>query len=259
MVDPIATPAAVVLASSWFANKLLGPAADTAGQALGSYVNSRIGKIFKRAEQIATPEQVGDLPIGFVALAVQKASFSEDSELLTDMWARLLVDASQSLTHRHSLFADILSQIGTEGARLLNDIWSRSGRSRIVGGNVALNEQLYARFRDTLNWAELNEESAMAHANALLRVNVGWPVWATRASYTFRKPGPNPAATGTSRVQGPDLDLFVVDSLAREKLVEQFSFDFQPGWASPQLSGVYMTMMGVEFIIACSAPESEQT
>ena len=94
MVEPVSTSLLIGAGAGWFANKVFGPSADALGQELKAYSSSRLGKIFKRAAERSKPEQVEALPPGFVVTFFQKASFSEDDESLTEMWANLLAQAA---------------------------------------------------------------------------------------------------------------------------------------------------------------------
>lgn len=255
MVDPVLTPLAVLGVAGWFGNKVLGPPADAVGAELAKFVTARTHKIFAKAERKEEPADPKPLPAGFLYLATQKASFSEDSEILTDMWASLLVDASAGLNHNHAVFADILTQIGSDGAQFLRDLVGSSDWEIDLGDDVGLTDAVYNMFRSTLIWKDLEQDQALIAANALLNQEVGWPVLTKMASYTYNKRENNPAATGTIKVFGARPDPVMIDVLSRQRLVTEFDFDFQPGWASPRLAGVYLTMLGLDLVRTCSKPD----
>jgi hypothetical protein len=125
MVEPILTTgAAVVGASAWFLNKIGGPSAEALGQALKSYLTGRLRKIFITSEELAKgqPELLTAIPPGFLYQFCQYASFSEDVEEITLMWAHLLITASTNFESKLLTYLDILSKLGQNEAKLLDSI-----------------------------------------------------------------------------------------------------------------------------------------
>lgn len=251
--------AATILAGSgagaWLADKLLGASAEALGEQIKAFAGHRLRRIFTRAAAKADPASVNALPPGFAIQFVQKASFSEDSDVITEMWASLLVDAGSAVTYRHTVFADILTQMGSDGAKFLGDMVDGSDWEFSIPNEVGLADSLYQRYRKTLRWETLDEQEAAAEAQRLLETKVLWPVRPILASYPHRIPGDNPAATGTRVACNPRPDPLMIDVLARQRLVTEFDFDFQPGWASPRLTGIYLTELGLDLVKTCQKPD----
>ena len=120
MVEPLSTTALV--GAGWFASKVLGPSADELGSQLRAFVNARLRSIFEKAERKVDRNKVSALSPGFLYNFAQKASFSDESPEITEMWASLLASASEGQNYHHSIFTDILTQIGFGEAKILQDL-----------------------------------------------------------------------------------------------------------------------------------------
>ena len=77
--------------AGWFANKIFGPSVDAMGKNLAAHLQSRMPAIFGRAEQIAKEARIEPRPIkpGLLSRMIVDASFSEDTEEITEWWANL--------------------------------------------------------------------------------------------------------------------------------------------------------------------------
>lgn len=125
MTSEIVTAAQIIAgtgAAGWTAAKLLGPSADAVGEHVRAFLGTRVSKIFAEVKKQSEGSDLGQLPPGFAALAIQKASISEDDKTLTSLWASLLISAATTFSTKHVVFADILSQIGPLEAKVLRNL-----------------------------------------------------------------------------------------------------------------------------------------
>src|SRR6476661_9180221 len=128
-------------AAGWLADKLLGPSAQALGEQFKAYAGERLRKIFQRASEKVELDGVQALPPGFAMNFVQKASYSDDDENLTDMWANLLSSAAVNFKNRHSAYVEILSQMTASDARVLDWIIPES-KARELGRMRAINDKM---------------------------------------------------------------------------------------------------------------------
>jgi len=254
MVEPVITTGAVLVgASAWFANKLLGPSMDALGEQLKAYAGDRLTNIFSRAEEMNDGKEVTALPPGFAIQFLQKASYSADDEAITDMWAGLLTDAAQRVSNRHNIFIDILSQIGPNEARFLNGIFDPASAYPLVLNTPRdLRSVLLENAKKSLEWEdEKSEANANRVVEELLNYDFGWPAVIRAAEMYWSSSDRNPAKTTVVKKSISLGDPFVVDALSRQRLIEYFDLDFNPGWASPRMDGYFTTLLGVEFLKSC--------
>jgi Abortive infection alpha len=137
MTGEIVTAATILAGSgvsAWVADRLLGPSADALGEHIKLYASERLAAIFGRTKEITDGKVIGTLAPGFAMVVFQRASFSEDCPSITEMWAQLIADAAANQTNRHLLYAEILSQIGSEEALLLQRFALSSSDQFELGG-----------------------------------------------------------------------------------------------------------------------------
>lgn len=241
MVDPIITPGvALVGTGTWFANKLLGPSADALGSQIKSFATERLKKIFKKAEELSAGKDMVPIPAGFALTALQKASFSEDDDTLTVMWANLLLDATQGCTSRHSLFSDILSQIGPLEAKALDEFspfpkrgFSQSEVDAILSASIKGYDSAY------------DDKDAVVY-NLKKRVS-GCPLVMLYAS-VFNVGIDGPPIKYSINFE---LDQIVFEVLQRQNLVNFFSTDSSNGLIAVSVKGFILTELGSEFLVTC--------
>lgn len=120
-MEPIITSGAMLVgAGAWFADKIFSPSAILLGDSLKLYVTERVRKIFLRAEEIADEtESFQELPPAFMLKFLQDSSISDDDEIITDMWANLLLNSSKDIKSRNSFYISIISRIGAPEAHAL--------------------------------------------------------------------------------------------------------------------------------------------
>jgi hypothetical protein len=248
MVDPIITPGvALVGAGTWFANKLLGPSADAMGEQLKGFATDRLNKIFKKAEDLGSQKKLAPLPAGFALVALQKASFSEDSETLTEMWANLLLDAASGYKSRHSLFADILSQIGCSEAQALNGLMRLSTRrSENADQNMSSHylSSIFAVSIKGLDSAYHDKDAAVNKVNSYVN---GLPIALSSISvFNVGVSGPPVKYNFTFAI-----DQIVFEVLQRQNLVTSFNNDVDNSLIGISVSGFIVTKLGLEFLETC--------
>ena len=259
MPEPIITTgAALVGAGAWFADKVFGPSAESLGETLRVYLSDRVSKVFSRAEDLADgPNLLHQLPAGFLVKFVQAASFSEDDELITDLWANLLLNSSRDFSQKKVLYLDILEKLSAEDARVLDElIFSISDDTRyhsvqwllenirIRGFSVAqriLKERELSHF-DVEEANEFNDE--------MLSLDVNWPVKILGSIVPYQLSAvegaylPASSSTGLANSNAP------YDALIRQRLVQTCESNFISGFTI-QLEGVMATALGVEFLRSC--------
>jgi hypothetical protein len=244
--------AATVLAGSgagtWLADKLLGPTAEGFGEQLRIYLGGRWNKVFSRASEKANPEDVHALPPGFTYQIVQKASFSEDDETLTEMWANLLLDAAKDYRGRHSLFVDILSQLGPSDVRVLGSIVPPD--YDFAPGYIAplnLRDSIRVQVESSTRGYASSGDAAVSEINRILLTQFGWPGALTFASMPWR----NPDSCTTSWAVGGSSIQIEHEVLIRQQLIERFSIAFKHVMPAPSVEGILATSLGLEFVAVC--------
>jgi Abortive infection alpha len=257
VVDPIVTPLVIAGAGTWFANKLLGPSADGLGDQLKMFASNRLEKIFKRTEELSGNAPLNPLQPGFAYLAISKASFSEDAGNITDMWANLLLAASKEQSSTYVNFAEILAQIGSQEAEILNSMVPTghdfgSPVRVVVNLKSSIREMLNFKYRAVCPQEATSSESLQAEAreklSALLNEDLGWPGGITTADYPYSNITNEQAGKITGGRQGVTISH---DILIRQRLLEPFAFDLNQSFSSPYVEGVLVSVLGVEFVLTC--------
>jgi uncharacterized protein YciU (UPF0263 family) len=243
---------ALVGAGAWFANKLLGPSADVVGEKLKAHTTTRWKKIFEKAEKLADKVDLKPVPPGFAYIALSNASFSEESDEMTTMWARLLLSASASYTNKHLIFADILSNIGTDEAILIENM-TRLYFSKL--NRVTINKQFMNNPREFVR-REIDKRAVVGHISQLenrvsggisnLRgEHFGWPTDITHFCGEYRDEKEkilfeNGFGISTSH-----------EILIRQRILDLFEFEFERINMSVRVQGVTLTRLGMEFVCIC--------
>ena len=253
MVEPLSTTALV--GAGWFANKVFGPSADELGTQLRAFVNTKLRAIVERAERKVDPKNVGALSPGFIYNFSQKASFSDDDPQITEMWASLLASASEGQNYHHSIFTDILTQIGSGEAQILQDLCPNPHDIHL--GKFPpddLRRHLYYKFKGQWDGHALSSEAAKARSDELLKFDFGWPVRVRMASYPEKYEDEKYGSASATLLAQRGHNDFSIDVLCRQRVLDVFEFDAQPGWLSPMMDGYMITLLGLEFMKACNRP-----
>jgi Abortive infection alpha len=254
MVEPVTTGALIVGgavgAGAWLADKLFGPSADALGKELQTYGSKRLNAIFSRTQAKLLPEEVTPVPPGFALQFMQKASFSEDDDALTEAWANLLANASRKFNSRHSAYVDILSQLSAFDAIMLSQLvpeglYYHSTMSMPVNLRLEIKLKLASELKSTSDSAEeAGEEFAR-----LMKADLGWPGRITAARVHYKGPEKTLPITGGL----PD-QFASFDNLVRLGLVSRFDLDISMKPYETGLEGVLVTMLGIGFIQTCRKP-----
>lgn len=252
MVDPVTT--AALVSTGWFANKLLGPSSDFFGEQLKAFFSDRLGKIARRAEEINDGQTTQSLPPAFGYLAVQKAGLSEDDELLTEMWANLLLSASREYRSQHANFAEILARLGPDEVRILNSLVSEDGdygQCPPVNLKSSIRTSLRHQFKSVYYPSGKSErelaEEARERQTALLNHDLHWPGRITAADYPYACDD----AKIANSISGGTNFLPEYDALAGQRLIEVFAFDLSQSFSSPYVEGFIVTGMGISLVQTC--------
>jgi hypothetical protein len=260
----ISTGAALVGASTWFAAKIFGPSADSLGESLRAYLGDRISKVFARAEEIThSPDDLKELPPGYLFKLVQSVSFSEDDDGITDLWANLLVSSAEKFDQRHVMYMDILDKLCADDAVILNNLvrqgvtidsyqskqWTVSRiRDHFYSvANSVLESEKISHF-DTCAFIEFDKKVKnfeLAWPTVILETIV--PVDMNVIPEDKREPDtfyPTVATRGLSRSEAS------YDALIRQRLIQSFSLSFMAGFQIT-VAGVMATPLAIDFLSVC--------
>jgi hypothetical protein len=266
VVEPVSTGALIIGgaagAGAWLADKVFGPSGDALGESLRVYLSGRFSKVFTRAADLADePASLHELPPGFLVKFVQAASFSEDDELITDLWANLLISAAKKFTNRKVLYLDILEKLSADDAKILNSI---------VDDQILLNGSNYSgmfveSIRFTALWTaerllrehereHFDRTIAEAFNDAMLVHKDSMPVRILRTMVPYVPELPEDAAENarlpSSSAVGLADSTAPFDPLIRQRLLQEFAFDFIAGFQI-HVEGVMATSLGLEFVRNC--------
>ena len=244
-------------AAGWLVDKLLGPSGDALGEQLKVYASDRWYKIFGRVEELAGDQKTNPLPPGFAYLALQKASFSEDDDLITDLWANLLLNASMKFSQRYVLYVDILEKFTADDAKILDGLIPAGLEPQTL---QSVQSQLENIRRRCLWTAEaINLESGLSHfdSNAsrqfndlIEKLDFGWPTRIIGSSVPHSPIVSEGSRSATESAAGLANSVWPYDALIRQRMLRTFELDFICGYTI-EIEGVMATSLGVEFIQNC--------
>lgn len=247
MVEPLATGAAIV-GLGWAGKKVLGPSFDELGEQLRVYFSGRLSKISEKIDEIGLRSDTKPLPAGFAYLAIQKASFSEDEELITTMWARLLIDAATEYKPRHVLIADILSQLTADDAKELDGVVSVDYLNNFsTGVQVNVRNNLREYFEKILKQPPHTLVDTQRLVSQVMMAKPYWPSIISNVHVPYLEGSENELRWYRG-MQGASTSH---DVLMRQGLLERFSFDLNSSSPSPTVEGLMITGLGLEFLDAC--------
>ena len=265
MPEPIST-GALIVGAGWAGRKVLGPSLDEFGGQLRIYAGERIKKIFDAFEKKKpSPESLNPLPPAFSLKFIQSASMSDDDEILTDMWANLLINASSNYSSRKVLFVDILETMSVEDAKVLDDLivpglkYDFFDNLGSIGDLIRLRARMLAEgiLRDA-GLTHFDDNCAHRFNDELEKLKFdNWPIKiiGSRAPYDVTK------ITTQDNVLYPTLSsvgivgrLANYDPLIRQRLLQTFQFDFIAGFEI-EIDGVMATSLGIDFISSCRGVE----
>lgn len=258
MVEPvISTGAALVGAGAWFGEKLLGPSATAIGDKLKIFVNSRLDKIFQRTQQIGLAEGAKELPPGFAYLALQRASFSEDHDSITNMWAQLLVSSANKFSQRNALYIEILAQLTSEEAEYLEGlaIPVMIGEHSVAHGYDHFEADLY-RFVESITVemkpGGVNTSKILDHFHDETLPVSNWPYIITAVHYrdkVVRKAIGGSVSSSANSTGMPLQSSF--DVLSRQQIMRKASVVRDVPEYNLTVQAYYLTKLGAEFMLTC--------
>ncbi len=121
----ITTGTALVGTGAWFANQIFGPSAGAVGENLKVHLQNRLPTIFGRSAQLAEEKAItlGPIKPGLLTRMVVDASFSDDSEEITEWWANLFIEAGSEAfeANRQAVFSDIMAMLGPREVSVLTE------------------------------------------------------------------------------------------------------------------------------------------
>ena len=248
MVDPVVTPGVVLVgAGSWFAGKVFGPSAEALGDALRAYGTDRIQAIFGKAAKKVEGKSITPLPAGFAMNLIQKASFSEDTTTITEMWACLLAAAAQGFENRYASYVEILSQLTAFDAENLSKLVPEGFKySPNMAAPVNLRTNLRRDIVSNLRNVSENRASAGDEFARLIQLKLEWPMQVTEIRIHYVDGGVNRPFEGGR----PDT-FHSLDNLKRLQLVEGFDVDNSIEPYETTVHGVFVTMLGVGLVQTC--------
>jgi hypothetical protein len=243
--------AATILAGSgagtWLADKLLGPSANALGEQIRAFAGDRLSKIFNRTESRIKPDAVHALPPGFLVQFVQKASFSEDDDTLTDMWANLLASAATKYVRRHAAYVEILSQLTGFDAEVLSRLVpTDTPYFPQLSAPVNLRIELLSKIARSIKNISKTQQEAHEELNRLFRTRLDWPGEITSGRVYFEGEGGNHPLTGGN----PD-QFASYDNLVRLGLIQRFDVSNSLSQYDVAVEGVLVTMLGIGFTQTC--------
>ena len=234
-------------ATGWFADKLLGPSVAGLGDMMKAYSGDRLRKIFGRASQKVAAEDLKALPPGFAITFMQKASFSEDEEILTEMWANLLSSAATKFESRQSAYVEILSQLTSSDARVLDEVLPLGGEKKYEPGR-AVNERIEMKVRLAKGIKNISDsqEAGLIEVQRLLHLDMEWPGRVNSARVYFTDEGKSEVVSGGNADQSANQD-----NLVRLGLLERFEISNSLTPSDVGFNGVFLTTLGLTFVQAC--------
>jgi hypothetical protein len=255
VVEPLSASAVVAL--GWFGNKILGPSADELGSRLRIYTSRRLDKVFGKAEAIAKAENADlkALPPAFAVKFWQNASMSEDDDIITDMWANLLVRAAVDFDVRHNLYASILAEISSTDARTLDGLVDQNIYNRLPfehPGNIKTGLRFLI-----FSGRDVPSDSAEAAGRTIVELsNAKWPYAARvyNVSWPYFLDKPHRAGQSAAGGSGRTLSL---DVLMRQGLLELIEFQQSQDMHTAIVQALLVTSLGVQFVLTCRGVKPE--
>jgi len=264
VVDPIS--AGLVVGAGWAGKKILGPSLDSIGDQLKGYSTERIQKILAKAEEKKIPPQVvSAVPNAFALRFFQSASMSEDDEVITELWANLLINSSISFDSRKLLYLDILDKISPADARILDAMVDREEEYRLTASlNIELDHirrffiSKAQNILDKRNISHFDQDAGILFNDEILNNQYFWPVLVLDSEIPVTPPKfdaicnvrvPSDMSIGLANGTGP------YDPLIRQRLLQEFDITFTAGFQM-RVGGVMATALGIEFMTNCRGAKS---
>lgn len=245
--------------ATWFAGQVLGPSAAAIGENLKVYFQTRLPSIFGVAAEKAKAANIELRPIkpGLLARMVVDASFSEDTEEITEWWANLFVSASLHGDNIHAVFSDMMAMIGPKEALCLKDLVSVYGDIFVVRynfetdyiGNVDLGREVW--LLDALGQSPFDRSRVEEMETKMEQGKLDWPIRLSAWKLPIYQIQGNVAweMSANPWFESRRLQLEI---LSRSGIVKFARVDVpvmgQPSW----IDTVELTQLGAEFYVACT-------
>jgi hypothetical protein len=254
MPEEIITSTTVAMAVGGFAAKeFFTPALKRMGEGFADLITERVRKVFKRTDEVWSGGPI-DLQPGFLKLVVERVSYSDDDEDLTERWAHLLADAARAFSNKHVNYVDILSQLGPLEVVLLDQL--AAGRERSSPQRPSnLFPVIRAVLAHLVGDYEPTPEGASAAFHRITNAELPWPGVVVAADI------PYPAEGDAKRISGGvgrGWDPLSVDILIRQRLLEEVTLDLQSSLPPANARLLLVTGLGIDFVRACKGiPDAE--
>jgi hypothetical protein len=218
-----------------FINKVLGPVADEIGLILGERVRmfrlqNQI-RLFGEAQKMLADAGVEAKQVNLkTLLPLMEGASIEDDPALSVKWAALLANAANPDAKFDILpaFADILRQLTTEEAQILDSIF-----------NTLTFPEIWDNEPDREYFIKKNALQVMIEMSRI-RHKIGYGQDSSHKFHSFQ------------------------DNLLRHRLIlpaKEMSMKTESGFSSdfrPEIKRVFLSSLGFDFMMACTAPNSKK-
>jgi hypothetical protein len=258
-ITDILSQTGAIGAGIWFADKVLSPSSGAIGEQLKAYLQGRCPIIFGRSGELAKERNVEPGPIkpGLLARLIMDASFSDDSDEITEWWANLILDASLSGSNQHAVFSDIMALMGPAEARCLQmfiESFPSCADNEFGRGEIWM-DTLESKFEGTVEAWLGQKDLADRHSAIIINFLSGDPSWPMRPT-EWRTPFKNNPDEEGSLVYGHDprytQNLIHFDILKRLGILTQLDTSFSVWGGSIWVKGIGLTPLGYEFYRSCT-------
>jgi hypothetical protein len=246
----IVTAASILVSGGtggWLADKLLGPSFNALGEQFRAFAGKRLSSIFSAADKLTDQEKLEALPPGFALEFLQKASFSEDDEGLTRLWAGLLIEASKEFDSRHVSFVSILSQLTSTDAEVLNGLVSHEFYPvNLITIPVTLNLDTRTKIASEIKNVCDSDTEAEAEISRLIDLDLGWPGKVTSIRIYYKDGDKQHVLSGGLLDKKSSFE-----NLLRLGLLEKFEVSNSLTPYAVGVEGYLVTVLGLMFIQTC--------
>jgi hypothetical protein len=247
--DIITTSAAAIGVAGYLGGELFKPTLEAMGGSVRDFLTARVRKVFTRTEEKISASDLGPpVPPGFLALFIQRASFAEDEDEITELWANLLADAAGAFSNKHVNYVDILSQLGPAEVGLLNQLvgqdhaWGHDRPSNLHSSvGILLGNEIAAGAR--------TPEEATAAVSRVLQAKPYWPGAVLSAEMPYSSGNDVATAVGGSGRQ--DWETIAIDILIRQRLLEEVTVELRAWEPPPRARVILVTSLGMDFVQVC--------
>ena len=248
--------------AGWFANRIFGPSVDAMGKSLSAHLQSRLPAIFGRSEQIAKELNIepGSIKPGLLTRMIIDASFSEETDEITDWWANLFLSASVQGDNKHAVFSDMMAMIGPSEAACLSDFlkpYEKGEYSRLLFGALSIGNVDVGReawILDRLGNSAFDRIKVDQMVRSLEEGELEWPIrlraWKLYIRQTSKTNAIEMQSNGWYEENELAIEILVRTGVLRLARVDVPAMG-QPSWVDT----VELTRLGAEFYLECTGAE----